>query len=95
MKKRLIIILFLIISKALVAIANEEVVKKSSQWENYFTPSVGIELIKFRDLATSPLFYSGAGINGNISWLWIHPKNETYTELSITSANTAAYMPLS
>jgi hypothetical protein len=46
-------------------------------------------------LATSPLFYSGAGINGNISWLWIHPKNETYTELSITSANTAAYMPLS
>ena len=95
MKKRLIIILFLIISKALVAIANEEVVKKSSQWENYFTPSVGIELIKFRDLATSPLFYDGVGLAGNIAWQWEHPKNETKFALYATSSTTTSRTPLS
>ena len=66
-----------------------------SLWKHYFIPSVGIELITFRDLATSPLFYDGVGLAGSIAWQWEHPKNETKFALYATSSTTTSRTPLS
>lgn len=95
MKKWLFMVLLIVTINTLTTSANNDIVQDKSLWKHYFIPSVGIELITFRDLATSPLFYDGVGLAGSIAWQWEHPKNETKFALYATSSTTTSRTPLS
>ena len=95
MKKWLFMVLLIVTVNTVTTSANDDIVQDKSLWKHYFMPSVGIELISFRDLATSPLFYDGVGLAGNIAWQWEHPKNETNLALYGTSGTTTSRTPLS
>jgi hypothetical protein len=95
MKKWLFMVLLIVTVNTVTTSANDDIVQDKSLWKHYFMPSVGIELISFRDLATSPLFYDGVGLAGNIAWQWEHPKNETNLALYGTSSTTTSRTPLS
>jgi hypothetical protein len=88
-------VLLIVTVNTVTTSANDDIVQDKSLWKHYFMPSVGIELISFRDLATSPLFYDGVGLAGNIAWQWEHPKNETNLALYGTSSTTTSRTPLS
>lgn len=95
MKKWLFMVLLIVTVNTVTTSANNDIVQDKSLWKHYFMPSVGIELITFRDLATSPLFYDGVGLAGSIAWQWEHPKNETKFALYATSSTTTSRTPLS
>jgi hypothetical protein len=95
MKHFLFIVLCVISINTFSTYADDNIIPKESLWKHYFMPSVGIELITFRDLATSPLFYDGVGLAGNIAWQWEHPKNETNLAMYVTSGSTSSRSPLS
>ena len=95
MKKWLFMVLLIVTVNTVTTSANDDIVQDKFLWKHYFMPSVGIELITFRDLATSPLFYDGVGLAGSIAWQWEHPKNETKFALYATSSTTTSRTPLS
>ncbi|MBP7220115.1 MAG: hypothetical protein KA995_06820 [Paludibacteraceae bacterium] len=95
MKKWLFMVLLIVTVNTVTTSANDDIVQDKSLWKHYFMPSVGIELISFRDLATSPLFYDGVGLAGNIAWQWERPKNETNLAMYVTSGSTSSRSPIS
>jgi len=64
-----------------------------NQDASYFTASVGMSHVTFRDLATSPLFYQGMGGHIKLDWFWSKPKYETLIESDLLGALTRSKTP--
>ncbi|MCC5943468.1 MAG: hypothetical protein JJT94_00930 [Bernardetiaceae bacterium] len=60
----------------------------------YFTPSVGYNSLLYRDFATSPLFYRGAGLHLGLAWLTREAERwESTYQMGLNTGFTFADMP--
>ena len=75
-KIKYILIYFFLLVQGLVHAQIEPTVTESKTRPGYLFLSTGINLSNFRDFATSPLFYSGASIYGEIGFLKKDAKRE-------------------
>ncbi len=68
-KQKYILICFFFLMQAFGHAQNKAVTKESKIRPGYVLLSAGVNLSKFRDFATSPLFYSGSSIYGEVGYL--------------------------
>jgi hypothetical protein len=61
----------------------------------YFEQSVGYSHVTTRDLATSPLFYSGTGAHVGLNWRWRSEKHETSTGVELNGGILSSRPPQS
>jgi len=59
----------------------------------YRTLSLGLNNSKYRDFATSPLFYTGMGISVQSSWLKKSDKRERALDMGIAYSSVSAMIP--
>jgi len=90
--KYLILLFFAIIS--VTASAQESQVQDLTVNDDRFlTRSMGIVVPVYRDFATSPLFYRGAGLHGGMGWLRSSEKRERLIDININGSLTFADTP--
>nr|WP_299205416.1 hypothetical protein [uncultured Brumimicrobium sp.] len=81
------ILLFLVISIGLTTIGQERIdtlpLNKTYPTNHYTLLSVGLTHSTYRDFATSPLFYSGLGLDLNAAWLKRADKKEGIFEIGL------------
>ena len=63
--------------------------------KSYFLSGIGFSSVRYRDFATSPLFYRGPGLNFNIGWKWQEEKWEQILGPELTIAWSSAAAPSS
>ena len=61
--------------------------------QRFYAPSLGYTQISFRDLATSPLIYSGVGTSAQLGWTKWKGRTERKLEVSLIMGFTKAQAP--
>ncbi|HSJ66402.1 MAG TPA: hypothetical protein VK921_01955 [Anditalea sp.] len=90
--KYLAIIVFALI--ALDALAQDNIGQNyTDQDDRFLLGSMGMVIPVYRDFATSPLFYRGAGLHGGMGWMRSSDKRERLIDFNMNGSLTLARTP--
>ena len=94
---QLIIVSVFLFGRPQLAFSQEisDTTPKRKNGVSYFATSVGLSYVTFRDFATSPLFYQGAGAHIKLDWIWNKQKYESVIEADLLGAFTRSKSPKS
>lgn len=89
---RAVAVLLFIAGHVLRLAAQEQ---KSPGTAHHFSPTVGFGWYSFRDFGTSPLFYSGSGVQLSMGDRWEKPRGHVWFNTAAQAALMSANVPLS
>jgi hypothetical protein len=91
-----LMLFFLLISVRQIHAGNDAAASDSVKpAARFWQSSIGLSNLSYRDYATSPLFYTGLGVNVGTGWLKRSEKKERLFEMNLSAAPMSASIPKS